>query len=47
MNVAEFTDKLVLRFIKQYYWNIQSSSAISGEGLKEGLEWLRQIFQNN
>ncbi|XP_047309618.1 ADP-ribosylation factor D-like [Impatiens glandulifera] len=40
MNAAEITDKLGLHSLRQRHWYIQSTCAISGEGLYEGLEWL-------
>jgi hypothetical protein len=40
MNAAEITDKLGLHALRNRFWNIQSTSATSGEGLQAGLEWL-------
>ena len=40
MNAAEITDKLGLHSLRQRHWYIQSTCAISGEGLYEGLDWL-------
>nr|XP_043618389.1 ADP-ribosylation factor-like isoform X2 [Erigeron canadensis] len=40
MNAAEITDKLGLHSLRQRPWYIQSTSATTGEGLCEGLEWL-------
>ncbi|CAF2061791.1 BnaC06g24690D [Brassica napus] len=40
MNAAEITDKLGLHSLRQRHWYIQSTSATSGQGLYEGLEWL-------
>jgi len=40
MNAAELTEKLNLNEIKNHEWRIQACSAIKGEGLKEGLDWI-------
>jgi GTPase SAR1 family protein len=40
MTVAEVSDKLQLKEIKDKAWYIQSCSAVSGDGLSEGLDWL-------
>uniref|UniRef100_A0A3Q7FZI3 ADP-ribosylation factor n=2 Tax=Solanum lycopersicum TaxID=4081 RepID=A0A3Q7FZI3_SOLLC len=40
MNVADITDKLGLRSLRQRRWYIQSACATSGQGLYEGLDWL-------
>jgi len=37
---AEVSTALGLHSLKDRAWHIQKSSAISGEGLREGLEWL-------
>jgi len=39
MTVAEITDKLSLRHLRQT-WYVQAACATSGDGLLEGLEWL-------
>ena len=41
MNAAEITDKLGLHALRQRQWYIQSTCATSGEGLYEGLDWVR------
>jgi ADP-ribosylation factor protein 1 len=41
MSVAEVTDKLGLHALKNRKWYIQSTCATSGDGLYEGLDWLR------
>ncbi|KAL3687211.1 hypothetical protein R1sor_013520 [Riccia sorocarpa] len=46
MNVAEITDKLQLTNLRKANWYIQSCSAISGDGLCEGLHWLAQALQD-
>jgi hypothetical protein len=41
MNAGEVTDKLGLRSLnRQRAWRVQPASAMTGEGLLEGLEWL-------
>jgi signal recognition particle receptor subunit beta len=40
MTVAEVSEKLQLKEIKDKPWYIQSCSAVSGDGLSEGLDWL-------
>merc|ERR1711916_323130 len=40
MPAAEVSEKLQLKEIKDKPWYIQSCSAISGDGLSEGLDWL-------
>jgi ADP-ribosylation factor protein 1 len=40
MSVPEITEKLGLHALRQRTWHIQSTCAMSGEGLYEGLEWL-------
>ena len=39
-NPAELTDKLDLMSLRSHEWYIQACSAISGEGLVDGLSWL-------
>ena len=41
MKTAEMTDKLGLHSLRQRNWFIQATCATSGDGLYEGLEWLR------
>ena len=41
MNAAEITDKLGLHGLRQRTWYIQAACATSGDGLYEGLEWVR------
>ncbi|KAK4050189.1 hypothetical protein OIO90_005171 [Microbotryomycetes sp. JL221] len=43
MNAAEITDKLGLHSLRQRTWYIQSTCATSGDGLYEGLEWVRGL----
>ncbi|XP_040563375.1 ADP-ribosylation factor 4 isoform X1 [Lepeophtheirus salmonis] len=40
MNVSELTDKMGLNDLKRRTWHIQATSAIQGNGLVEGLNWL-------
>ena len=39
LTVAEISEHLGLDAIKNRQWSIQKTSAVSGEGLYEGLEW--------
>ena len=39
LSVAEVSEHLGLTNIKNRQWSIQKTSAVSGEGLYEGLEW--------
>eukprot|EP01045_Picozoa_sp_COSAG04_P004560 COSAG04_NODE_200_length_20490_cov_33.582021_1_plen_3559_part_10 len=47
MSVAEVTDKLALQSLRNRKWYIQSTCAMSGEGLLEGLNWLGWITTDN
>mmetsp|Transcript_8526 Transcript_8526/g.25862 ORF Transcript_8526/g.25862 Transcript_8526/m.25862 type:complete len:239 (-) Transcript_8526:81-797(-) len=40
MPVREVTDKLGLHDLRKRQWYIQSCSALTGDGLSEGLDWL-------
>ena len=40
MNATEMTEKLNLNSMRNRNWYIQSTSATSGDGLYEGLDWL-------
>ncbi|KAI4317915.1 hypothetical protein L6164_025743 [Bauhinia variegata] len=42
MAPAEITDALSLHSIKNHDWHIQACSALSGEGLYDGLGWIAQ-----
>jgi len=42
MNSAEIAEKLSLTEIKNHEWHIQACSALKGEGLNEGLDWLTE-----
>ncbi|KAJ5067885.1 e3 ubiquitin-protein ligase trim23 [Anaeramoeba ignava] len=41
MTADEITEKLKLSSLKDRVWFVQTSCAISGDGLKEGLDWLK------
>jgi len=40
MSVSELTEKLGLKSVKNHKWFVQSTSAMNGNGLYEGLDWL-------
>ena len=40
MSIAELTDKLNLHNIRERQWYIQASCATTGDGLRDGLDWL-------
>lgn len=42
MTPAEITDALSLHSIKNHDWHIQACSALTGDGLLDGLEWISQ-----
>ncbi|CAG9316350.1 unnamed protein product [Blepharisma stoltei] len=46
IKVSEIVDKLNLHSIKDREWFIQATSGITGEGLFEGLEWLRTVLNS-
>ncbi|CAK6446777.1 unnamed protein product [Pipistrellus nathusii] len=46
MDAAEITDKLGLHSLHDRTWYLQATSAITGAGLYEGLDWLANQFQN-
>lgn len=39
-NAAQITEAYSLHEIKHHDWHIQNCCALTGEGLKEGLDWL-------
>jgi ADP-ribosylation factor protein 1 len=43
VNAAEITDKLGLHSLRQRRWYIQATCATSGDGLYEGLEWVKLL----
>ena len=40
MSEEEIINHLNLTEIKEHDWHIQKCSALKGEGIKEGLDWL-------
>jgi hypothetical protein len=40
MTAAEVTGKLGLKDLRNRRWYIQSTNAVNGDGLYEGLDWL-------
>jgi len=47
MTVAEMTEKLELSLIKGRESYIRGTCAVSGEGLREGLDWLTETINSN
>lgn len=47
MKVEEVSEKLGLSNIKNRQWTIFKTSAIKGEGLYEGLNWLCDVIKSN
>ena len=45
-NASAISDKLNLRNLRNHEWYIQPCSAISGDGLYEGLDWLSRAVKN-
>lgn len=39
MSVVEIVEKLGLHSVKHRDWYIQGSSAVTGEGIQEGVDW--------
>jgi len=44
LSVSEITRLFDLQAMRDHSWYVQASSAISGEGLYEGLDWLSQML---
>jgi hypothetical protein len=44
MRVEEVADELRLPSMRDRKWFIQGASAVSGEGLHEGLDWLKSTM---
>ena len=44
MGVSEIAEKLNLSNVKSRKWYIQSTTATTGDGLFEGLEWLHREY---
>lgn len=40
------SEKLALKDIKDKPWFVQACSAVSGDGLSEGLDWLADAVRN-
>jgi len=45
MDTAEITEKLGLHRLRDRNWHVQSSCAISGDGLLDGLTWLNTYIK--
>ncbi|KAK4337286.1 hypothetical protein RND71_043284 [Anisodus tanguticus] len=46
MSSAEITNKLDLQSLRNFNWYVQSTCALSGDGLYEGLNWLCEQLKN-
>jgi len=46
MSVEELTNKLELASIKERAWNIYPTSAVNGNGIKEGFTWLSENVES-
>lgn len=44
MSVAEVTEKMEMHTMGNRRWHVQATTATTGEGLFEGLEWLSHSF---
>jgi len=47
MSVSEVTEKLCLHHFRQREWYTQASCATTGDGLYEGLDWLRHTLNKS
>lgn len=47
LSVHELVNKLGMHSVKDRKWFVQASSATSGDGLYEGLDWLSQTLDAN
>ena len=47
MSVNEVTEKLSLNKIRDRLWYVQASSAIHGDGLYEGMEWIVSVLNKH
>jgi len=45
MSVSEITDKLGLHALRNRQWYIQATSATSGDGIYEGIDWLSMAMK--
>ncbi|XP_055612270.1 ADP-ribosylation factor 1-like [Uranotaenia lowii] len=46
MSVAEIIEKLNLNSLQNHNWHVQTTCALSGKGLYEGLDWLSRELLN-
>jgi ADP-ribosylation factor 1/2 len=47
MNASEVMDRLGLNLLVHRNWKLQATSATSGAGLYEGLDWLSTQLSNS
>mmetsp|Transcript_15788 Transcript_15788/g.20480 ORF Transcript_15788/g.20480 Transcript_15788/m.20480 type:complete len:88 (+) Transcript_15788:119-382(+) len=47
MDPVDITDSLELPDIENKSWQIQSSNALTGDGIEEGIEWLAGSVRSN
>ena len=47
LSIDEIKDILELKKIDGRNWNIKGSCALTGEGIKEGLDWIKSIINKN
>ncbi|KAJ7583840.1 ADP-ribosylation factor [Mycena floridula] len=47
MDSAELIEKLSLNDLRQKHWHVQTTSAMTGEGLQLGLNWMAQKINQN
>jgi small GTP-binding protein len=47
VSVSELTERLGLHRLRDRAWNVQACCGITGDGLKEGFEWLSQSIGRN
>jgi len=45
MSISEITDKLELHSIRNRQWYIQATSATTGDGIYEGIDWLSMAIK--
>ena len=46
MSISEITDKLNLHSLTNHQWHAQATSAITGDGINEGFDWLSKQIKN-
>ena len=44
LSPAEITEKLQMEAMKGRIWLVQGASATTGQGLKEGIDWMAEVF---